>query len=76
MSSLAPIVLADGRRLHYRERIPVAGDVVGLSRVSSFRAAERESWPLTGERGARWVLVIPFLEAQSIPFEIEEAHDA
>lgn len=66
----APIVLADGRRLNYRERIPVAGGLIDLQRVSSFRAATREGWPLTGEHGSRWVLMVPFLEAQCIPFEI------
>jgi len=66
-----------GRSIRPLERIPSAGEAVGiLSRSTAYRLAERDEWPLVGPESSRWVLMIPLLERYGIPYTIEDPSDA
>jgi hypothetical protein len=68
-----PTLLVLGQRVRPLEPVPVVGELLGLKRGQSFRAAE--SWPLTGSTGARRVIVPRLLDELGIPYEVEEAPD-
>ena len=64
-------LIVAGRHLRFLERIPVAGEVCGLSRPTSYRVAEADDWPLVGPAGSRFVSMPKLLERYGIPFTIE-----
>jgi len=62
-----------GRRVRPLEPVPVVGELLGLNRGQAFRAAD--SWPCTGSKGSRRVIVPRLLDELGIPYTVEEARD-
>lgn len=61
-----------GRRVRFLERIPVAGDVLGIpSRATAYRMAEADEWPLVGPETSRFVSMPVLLEKYGIPYTLE-----
>lgn len=65
-------LIVAGRRVRFLERIPVAGDVLGIpSRATAYRMAEADEWPLVGPETSRFVSMPALLEKYGIPYELE-----
>jgi hypothetical protein len=62
-------ILLLGQRMHALEPIATVGDVLGLKRTAAFKAAA--SWPLTGDKGGRLVVVPALAEQLGIPYQVE-----
>jgi hypothetical protein len=66
-------ILALGCHMKPLERIACAGDLLGLTRSTSYR--QSPAWPLVGTESSTFVLMIPFLELHGIPYTIESDSD-
>jgi hypothetical protein len=62
-----------GRSVRFLERIPVAGEIVGLpSRATSYRVAASDDWPLVGPENSRFVAMAKLLDRYGVPYQIED----
>ncbi len=69
-----PRLVVLGRRIRPLERIAVAGEILGLTRSTSFRLARADDWPLVGPPTSRWVLMTSLLSRYQVSYSVE--HDA
>lgn len=58
-------------------RIAAAGELLGMERGTAYRAAGSDSWPMTGQKGSRWVVLPALLDRMGITYQVEagEADD-
>lgn len=67
-------LLVLGRSVRPLEDIGTAGALLGLTRSTAYRVAERDGWPLVDVhgRGRGKVCMVPLLERCGIPFTFDE----
>jgi hypothetical protein len=64
-------LLACGQKIRPLERVARVGSVLGIERSTAYRMADRDAWPMTGEKPNQYVVVPALLERLGVPYSYE-----